>query len=117
LTIDAKGLLYVADTGNQAIRRIDTARNVTTAIQWPNETDDNTPFAIAVDNNDILFVTTVGKGRSGLLRLDLSVPESQPTAANTAATPRATAITAGTKPSAKAPGKKARIVSRKIIKK
>jgi trimeric autotransporter adhesin len=117
LTIDAKGLLYVADTGNQAIRKIDTAGNVTTAIQWPNETDDNTPFAIAVDSNEILFVTTVGKGSSGLLRLDLSVPESQPTAANTAATPRATAITAGTKPSAKKPGKKARIVSRKIIKK
>ncbi len=110
LTIDAKGVLFVADTGNLAIRRIDRDGSITTPVQWPNVAYPVTPAGIAVDATGILFVTTLGKSNAQLLRIDLTIPESQPTSASTP-------IPTTKKTQPKKPVKKARIVSAKSAKK
>jgi sugar lactone lactonase YvrE len=63
ITADAVGNLYVADTGNNAIRVIDTtaAANVTT-IQVTNTTF-NAPEAVALDTNGNLWVADTGNNR------------------------------------------------------
>jgi trimeric autotransporter adhesin len=110
LTIDAKGVMFVADTANLAIRRIERDGTITTPIQWPDVSSPVTPAAIAVDATGILFVTTLGKSNAQLLRIDLTIPE-------------ALAVTASTTPpnAKKTPTKKqvkkARIVSKKPAKK
>jgi sugar lactone lactonase YvrE len=78
LAFDAKGDLYVVDTGNLAIRKIDAAANVTTVFQWPDIGGSASPAAIAVDKAGILYVTTFGNGGSPLYRIDLTIPESKP---------------------------------------
>jgi sugar lactone lactonase YvrE len=109
LAFDARGDLYVVDSGNLAIRKIDAAGNVTTAFQWPDAGGTASPNAIAVDKAGILYVTTFGDGNSPLYRIDLTIPESKPSSAKGTRVP--------TPKRAKEPIKKARIVSKKIIKK
>lgn len=55
LAVDAAGIVYVADTGNNAIRRIDTAGNVTTIAAGF-----DTPTSVAVDAFGNLFVCDSG---------------------------------------------------------
>jgi sugar lactone lactonase YvrE len=58
ITADAAGNLYVADTGNRAIRKIDaTPTNVVTTIT----TNFNSPEAVALDTNGNLWVADTGR--------------------------------------------------------
>ncbi len=54
IATDGAGNLYVADTGNNAIRRVNSTNGVTT-VQVTNYTF-NAPNAVAVDNNNNLWV-------------------------------------------------------------
>jgi len=70
LAIDENGNLYVADTGNNAIRRIDTYGNVTTIAGVPGEwgfydgeADKalfNEPMGIAIREDGVIFVADTG---------------------------------------------------------
>lgn len=67
ITVDADGNVYIADTGNHRIRRMDTAGNVTTyagtgAVEHadgPNATF-NAPQGIVVDKDGNLYVADTG---------------------------------------------------------
>jgi sugar lactone lactonase YvrE len=76
LTIDKPGNLYVADTGNNAIRKIDTTGNVTTLAGngKPGSVDGNIststrpplfdgPNSIDIDNDQTLWITSAGRIR------------------------------------------------------
>jgi NHL repeat len=76
LTIDRSGNLYVADTGNNAIRKIDTTGNVTTIAGngKPGSVDGNiatstrpplfdAPNSIDIDNDQTLWITSAGRIR------------------------------------------------------
>jgi sugar lactone lactonase YvrE len=76
VVIDSTGNLYVTDGANNAIRKIDTAKNVTT-YAGPRPTDSNakavgytdgesyfatfnTPYGIAIDSNNNLYISDTG---------------------------------------------------------
>ncbi|MGO8700498.1 MAG: hypothetical protein ACLQVY_22645 [Limisphaerales bacterium] len=59
ITADAAGNLYVADQGNNRIRKIDTANNVTT-ITNTNGYVFLQPTSVAVDNNNNIWVSDTG---------------------------------------------------------
>jgi hypothetical protein len=76
LTVDNIGNVYVADTGNHAIRKIDTNGNVTTIAGngKPGTVDGNkttsprpplfdSPKSIDIDNGQTLYVTSAGRIR------------------------------------------------------
>jgi DNA-binding beta-propeller fold protein YncE len=100
LAIDANGILYVADSKNKAVRKIDTEGFVTTKIPF----GDGIPFAIAVDKS-IFFVSSIGDTNRGLLRTDYCFHPKYPSLPGAAAPPK--------KPAIKRPVKKARIASKK----
>ena len=79
LALDALGNLYVADTGNNAVRELDTAGNVTTLAGdgtagfldgQGSSTEFNAPQALAFDAAGNLYVTDLGNG--AVRRIDAS---------------------------------------------
>ncbi|MFC4929920.1 gluconolaconase [Massilia sp. GCM10023247] len=66
IAVDKKGVLYVADTGNNAIRRIDADGTVST-IAAPIEGDPNPvlrrPAGLAVTNDGYLYIASGAGGR------------------------------------------------------
>ena len=70
LAIDATGNIYVADTGNHTIRKIDTSQNVTTIAGFPlasgavdatgSSARFNTPSGVAVDYLGNIYVADTG---------------------------------------------------------
>ncbi|MDM4768071.1 NHL repeat-containing protein [Pelomonas sp. SE-A7] len=76
LTLDANGLLWVADTQNHAIRSVDPASGeVQTWLRSPDEDDEallRRPLSLAFTHDGVLLVGTMNKG--GLLQV---TPERQ----------------------------------------
>lgn len=69
--LDSQGNLYIVDQGNELIRRIDNAGQVTTVITLPN------PSAIAINKNDEIFVALFDSSKivritPGGARIDLT---------------------------------------------
>ena len=58
ICVDSSGILYIADTGNNAIRRIDTSGNVETFCSSLLR-----PSGVAVDSSGIIYVTDTGNSR------------------------------------------------------
>jgi len=80
IALDPSGNLYVADTLNHAIRRIDPAQRVTTVLGTgtPGSSGDggngvlgtiNTPRGVSVDGSDTLYVSDTGSNRVRSLNL------------------------------------------------
>lgn len=59
LTVDSNGVVYVADSSNSAIRRIDTNGNVTTLAQSPDVLD---PVGITIDTNGVVYFSDLNAG-------------------------------------------------------
>jgi hypothetical protein len=73
IAIDKSGNIYVADVGNNAIRKIDPSGNVTTYLSHVSSytTDSNFfgAYGVAVDKNDVLYVTNTSENK--ILRITL----------------------------------------------
>ena len=78
VTVDPAGNLYIADTGNNRIRRVDASGSITTVAgsgewRWGGEglaieVPLDRPRSIAVDNSGTLYI--VGLANSGIRRVD-----------------------------------------------
>jgi hypothetical protein len=69
ITIDLSGNLYIADSINQRIRKIDTSGNVTTILHLTNP-NGSRPVNILYDNfsNELYISIMVGMGASSLIK-------------------------------------------------
>ncbi|MES2901589.1 MAG: NHL repeat-containing protein [Pseudomonadota bacterium] len=66
IAIDAKGVIYVADTRNGAIRRLGVDGMLTTLARAPDDTDDpllRRPLALTVTRDGFLYVADMARGR------------------------------------------------------
>ena len=54
VTVDSKGNLYISDTGNSWIRKVDTNGNISTLVAA------NFPYQLAVDASDNLYIAEYG---------------------------------------------------------
>ncbi len=63
LTVGGNGLLYLADTGNRAVRRLDPATLELTTLVSPSDPDNPfaTPEALVEDGDGTLYVTDFGR--------------------------------------------------------
>jgi DNA-binding CsgD family transcriptional regulator/sugar lactone lactonase YvrE len=74
LTVDSEGNLYIADAGNERIRKVDLRHNITTVAgasragysadgTSPLEASFNRPLSVAVDARGILYIADSGNNR------------------------------------------------------
>jgi sugar lactone lactonase YvrE len=66
IAVDAKGVLYVADTKNAAIRSNDTKGKVSTLAKLPDDTPKplmRRPVSLAVAHDGVLFIGDMARGR------------------------------------------------------
>jgi sugar lactone lactonase YvrE len=80
MTVDGKGNLYIADTGNNRIRMVDTLGNIVTVAGngtggysgdggVATSSSLKTPYGVAVDNSDNLYIADTGNNRIRMLKV------------------------------------------------
>lgn len=67
IAIDKAGNIYVADVGNNAIRKIDPSGNVSTLLDrvssYTSDASYFGPYGVTVDKNGVVYVSNTGENR------------------------------------------------------